>query len=171
MFQQTLEYIMEFDFPKKLAYSLDLIAFNEEIHRFNQGNCYIQWELEMQLSARMGYFGKERGKRHALNLDENVCYFFYNEISNIICTAYPISIFKGNCPTHPHYTMMNILQKNITNQHHLKKNNMSVAIETLVCTSLRWACYTSNGISFASIASLLETCAHGHRYSDDPSSE
>ena len=59
MFQQTLEYIMDFVFPKNLASSLDLTAFNGEIHRFNQGNCYIQLELEMQLSARMGYFGKD----------------------------------------------------------------------------------------------------------------
>ena len=50
---------MEFGFPKNLAYSLDLTAFNGEIHRFNQGNYYIQLELEMQLSARMGYFGKD----------------------------------------------------------------------------------------------------------------
>ena len=59
MFQQTLEYIMSFGFPKKFAYALELTAFNEEIHCFNQGNCYIQLELEMKLSARMGYFGKD----------------------------------------------------------------------------------------------------------------
>ena len=113
---------MEFGFPKTLAYSLDLTAFNGETHNFNQGNCYIQLALEMQISARMGYFGKDidflevgakpdkfgshllhiEGKKHALNLDENVCSFSDNEISNIICTTYFLSIFKGNCPTRPH---------------------------------------------------------------------
>ena len=59
IFQQTLEYIMEFGFPKNLAYSLDLTAFNAEIHCFNQGKSYIKLELDTQLSARMGYFGKD----------------------------------------------------------------------------------------------------------------
>ena len=53
IFQQTLENIMEFGFPKNLAYSLDLTAFNGEIHRFNQGNCCIQ--LELRCNFHLGW--------------------------------------------------------------------------------------------------------------------
>ena len=53
MFQQTLEYIMDFGFPKNLAYSLDLTTFNGKIHRFNQGNCCIQ--LELRCNFHLGW--------------------------------------------------------------------------------------------------------------------